>query len=69
MSLSRKTLEAAFLLAGRPFAWGWPLNHLCLAEELYRFLTAFSVRPGRNLEISHQRVPKNACGSGEEAAQ
>mmetsp|Transcript_24129 Transcript_24129/g.72408 ORF Transcript_24129/g.72408 Transcript_24129/m.72408 type:complete len:218 (+) Transcript_24129:82-735(+) len=32
-----------------------------MADEFQRFLMAFSERPGRSLEISHQRLPKLAC--------
>ena len=38
-------------------------SHLRMVELFHLFLTAFSVRPGRILEISHQRLPKCFCAS------
>ena len=61
LSLLMNIREAAFIGAAPPPFWDRDWRHFCLAEELYRFLAAFSVRPGRSFEISHQRVPKNSC--------
>mmetsp|Transcript_37680 Transcript_37680/g.117897 ORF Transcript_37680/g.117897 Transcript_37680/m.117897 type:complete len:532 (+) Transcript_37680:2095-3690(+) len=38
-------------------------NHFLRADEFQRFFTMFSVRPGRSLAISHQRLPKICCAS------
>mmetsp|Transcript_11694 Transcript_11694/g.17968 ORF Transcript_11694/g.17968 Transcript_11694/m.17968 type:complete len:361 (-) Transcript_11694:33-1115(-) len=46
-------------LGSRP----WSSSHLLRAEELKRFFTAFSVRPGSILAISLHRLPKNAWPS------
>lgn len=55
-----RPLGVARSVMGRPLPASRPrsLSHLRMADEFHRFLTEFSVRPGRILEISHQRLPK-----------
>ena len=54
------TIPVAFIIC---FSEACVVSHFFLADELKRFLTAFSVRPGKSFAISLHRFPNTSCAS------